>query len=253
MKFSIGHILIKTNNFREAVNDFEKLGFTVTYGGRPEKATNALIYFKDGTFLEIYDAKMSKNADKLVPHILNIVAMFDKTRADRYRNYTSSKEGFNEYAIDSVPKSDYGKNMEELKKTGLNLSKNHTMKRKDIHGNLLNWSVTFPSDWHLPFFMSSYSPDIKKRNNEISHKNGTQGIVKLLIGVDNLPHYERQYSKIFGNGIHQEDTIVYSLENQEICLKKNDSYQILGVWIKGAKEEKLDLQLTHSANIFIVV
>jgi len=36
MNFTIGHVLIKTNNFREAVKDFEKLGFQVTYGGTPQ-------------------------------------------------------------------------------------------------------------------------------------------------------------------------------------------------------------------------
>lgn len=251
MQFTIGHVLIKTNDFRKAVKDFEQLGFHVTYGSSEDKASNALIYFEDGSFLELYDAKMGKPFDSLAPFILNIAGLFDKSRADRYKNYTQSAEGLNEYALDSIPTDDYAKNMEKLKVVSYELSKEYTMKRTDFYGNELHWNITLSKDWRLPFFMSPYSPEIKKKTVDITHENGVTGIKRLIIGVDNMDYFKEHYDKIFGTGKIVENECIYQMEEQEICLRKYPVYQILEVWLKGMKEGQLDPTLTHSANIYI--
>jgi Glyoxalase-like domain len=253
MQFTIGHVLIKTENFRKAVKDFEQLGFQVTYGSSEDKATNALIYFEDGSFLELYDAKIKKPFDSLVPFILKIAGLFDKPRADRYVNYTQSVEGVNEYALDSVPKDDYAKNMEKLKIVSYDLSKEYAMKRNDLYGNELKWNITLSKDWRLPFFMSPYSPDIKKKTADVTHQNGVTAIKRLVIGVDNMDYFKSHYDKILGAGKMEGNECIYQLDGKEICLRNYPVFQMLEVWLKGTNETQLDTSLTHSANIYITL
>ncbi|WOO38123.1 VOC family protein [Anaerocolumna sp. AGMB13020] len=250
MKFTLGHVLIKTNDFREAVKDFEKLGFTVTFGSCEEKATNALIYFSDESFLELYDANMGK-LKPLVPFILNIAGLFDKARADRYRNYTSSGEGVNEYALDSNPKSDFHNNVQELRNRGYEISKNYSLKRIDLAGNELHWEMALSKDWHLPFFMSAYEPELPKDRRQLTHENGAVGIKRLAIAVDNLSHYEEKYNQIFGQGVKLGKGIFYHLGKQEIYIYPGSSYEIQEIWLLGNKDCRLEPYLTHGAKIFM--
>ena len=225
MKFTLGHVLIKTDNFRTAAKDFEKLGFTVIFGSSEEKAANALIYFSDGSFLELYDANMGK-LKPLVPFILKIAGLFDKARADRYQNYTSSKEGINEYALDSNPRSDFYKNVVELRSSGYEFSKNYSMKRIDNAGNELHWEIALSKDWHLPFFMSAYAPELPKEKKQLTHENGAAGIKRIVIAVDNLSYYEAKYNQIFTQGIKIEKGICYHLGEQEIYIHPGSRYEI---------------------------
>lgn len=251
MKFTIGHVLIKTYNFREAVKNFEKLGFGVTFGGVPDKATNALIYFKNGTFLELYDSKMGKWIDPAVPFLLKAAGLFDKMRADRYKNYTSSPEGINEYALDSVPKSDYRKNIAVLSGKGYGVSKSYAMKRTDPAGNELHWEVTFSADWRLPFFMSEYRPKIKRSDREVNHENEVTGIRRLVVSADDFSYFKDRYDRLFGKAKEEDGCCVYMLEEKEICLRKGVRYGIEEIWLKGKQDKLLDAALTHGAKIYI--
>jgi hypothetical protein len=250
MKFTLGHVLIKTDNFRSAAKDFEKLGFTVIFGSSEEKAANALIYFSDGSFLELYDANMGK-LKPLVPFILKIAGLFDKARADRYRNYTSSKEGINEYALDSKPKSEFHKNVLELRNSGYEITKNYALKRTDYAGNELHWEIALPKDWHLPFFMSAYEPELPKERKQLTHENGAAGIKRLVIAVADFSNYETKYNQMFGQGRKIEKGICYHLGEQEIYIHPGSSYEIQEIWLLGDQDCRLESQLSHGAKIYM--
>lgn len=59
-----------------------------------------MIYFKDGSFIELYSTSMEGFSEKIIPSILKIVRMFNRGKADLYINYTSSPEGMNDFALD---------------------------------------------------------------------------------------------------------------------------------------------------------
>ena len=46
------HILCKVNNISNLFRDYEALGFSVEWGSAPERAHNALLWFKEGPFIE---------------------------------------------------------------------------------------------------------------------------------------------------------------------------------------------------------
>ena len=47
-------IICKVNNIKEAVRDLEALGFSIEWGRAPERAHNALLWFKEGPFIEFF-------------------------------------------------------------------------------------------------------------------------------------------------------------------------------------------------------
>ncbi len=250
MQFTIGHVLIKTYNFRKAARDFEQLGFQVTYGGSEQKATNAMIYFEDGSFLELYDASMGK-LNKLVPLLLKVISLFNKARADRLRNYTLSKEGMNDFALDSYPKEDYSRNMLLLLQRGYACTKSYPIKRIDAAGNALQWEITLSKDWRLPFFMSPYHPELKQQQKGVTHKNGASAIKRLVISVDDYAYYSAQYDKILGSGKETIDGSCYTLGECELILKKGSFTRIEEVGLKAKTNKLLSTNLSHGARIYL--
>lgn len=179
--FKIGHVLIKVTDLQQAVLDYQKLGFNVVMGGLPGKATNAMIYFLDGSFIELYSTPMDGITGKLIPKILRIIRTFNRGKADRYINYTSSPEGMNDYALDSVPPDAFLENHKQLNAEGFTVSKPTHMKRIDAKNQKKEWNLSFPEDYRFPFFMDAYVPKSEPAKAEMMHQNGVSGIKELVI------------------------------------------------------------------------
>jgi hypothetical protein len=50
----ISHVLYRVSDLHQAVEKLRDAGFIVEYGTEPEKAYNALIWFEQGCFVEIF-------------------------------------------------------------------------------------------------------------------------------------------------------------------------------------------------------
>lgn len=51
----LDHVLVRVNNLENSILDFKKLGFKVYLGNDKKNCHHAMIYFKDGSFLELID------------------------------------------------------------------------------------------------------------------------------------------------------------------------------------------------------
>jgi hypothetical protein len=69
--FKIGHIPIKVKNLQSGIEDFERLGFTLTLGSK----FNSLIYFKDTSFLEVLCNDMGPFINPLLKVFLSILSL----------------------------------------------------------------------------------------------------------------------------------------------------------------------------------
>ncbi len=99
--FSIDHFVIAVRELVAAVGSYTKLGFTVTPGGRHThtRTQNALVYFADGSYLELIDwtapapdekwyEALSRNGDGLVDFALvpsDLSAAVNAAKASRRR------------------------------------------------------------------------------------------------------------------------------------------------------------------------
>jgi hypothetical protein len=50
----ISHVLYRVDDLHKAVKSMENAGFIVEYGTKPEKAYNAIIWFEEGIFIELF-------------------------------------------------------------------------------------------------------------------------------------------------------------------------------------------------------
>lgn len=273
--FRIGHVLIKVNNLEKAVQDYEALGFRVTYGSDPKKATNAMIYFKDGSFLELFSTSFGQPIDNIMKLAVKLMLARKNPYAGRMRNYTSPGEGFRDYALDSTKEDTFEGNMTKLKEAGITIHGPRNMKRKNVEQILVKWSLCFPTQERFPFFMSPYSPAPVLPPAKTKHPNGAAGFKELIITTPNWEEDLEFYQRIYQQKprVEEEKSRIYcrfQLEETAVVLEKGHNSGIQKIIIyseekaenegdneagneadnKGAaKSHSLDITLSHGANI----
>lgn len=261
--FRIGHVLIKVNNLEKAVQDYEALGFRVTYGSDPKKATNAMIYFKDGSFLELFSTSFGQPIDTIMKLAVKLMLVLKNPYAGRMRNYTSPGEGFRDYALDSTKEDMFQGNMTKLKEAGITIHGPRKMKRKNVEQILVKWSLCFPTQERFPFFMSSYSPAVVLSPAKTQHPNRAAGFKELIIITPNWEEDLEFYQRIYQQKprVEEEKSRIYcrfQLEETAVVLEKGQNNGIQKIIIyseekeenEGAvKSRRLDITLSHGANI----
>ncbi|WP_138756437.1 VOC family protein [Paenibacillus sinopodophylli] len=257
-KFAIGHVLIKTSQLARAVNDFEKLGFTVSYRTDPSKAHNAMIYFQNGSFLEIYDPKPINLPNKLILGLLKLLRPLHREMINRLIYYIKSEDGINDYALDSVPSGQAEANVEEMRQAGVKLSKKINISKRLRDGNKQTWWMAMPQATSIPFFMSDYIPHTNGHANEHTHANDALGIDTLVIDVPDLERWVAAYRLIFTDSTisKQNDQCQFTLEKQyKIVLRKAQWHRISELHLLSANknEDRLTIatNLAYGAAIFI--
>ncbi|RXZ82485.1 VOC family protein [Paenibacillaceae bacterium] len=195
-RFAIGHVLIKSKQLQQTVRDYEKLGFTVTYRTDPAKAHNALIYLRDGSFLELFNPKPFQLPDKLFLGLLRLIRPLKPILIDRYISYIKSDEGMNDYALDSVLPEQAADNLRDIIRAGAKIGKKISMSKKLQDGRKQTWWMAMPQAIEFPFFMSPYTPAVTCTEHEITHSNGVLGIDTLVIDVPELEEWIMKYKVI---------------------------------------------------------
>lgn len=197
--FKIGHVLIQVDNLETAIRQYCQMGFQVVPGGLPGKTHNALIYLKDGTFLELFSTNHGKIMNKLLGFMVKLIGLFDYSYSRRLTLYLPGHEGLRDYALDSVPVAQYQKNIEKIRANGLTISKSRPKSRVDHHGIRLQWTLSMPDSISLPFLMSEYQPIMEIEEKDVAHPNGVLGIHELQITTSQWEKTYREYSLLLGS------------------------------------------------------
>lgn len=248
--FKIGHILIRVNDLSKAVKDFEEMGFTVIYGSNKKRARNAMIYFQDGSFLELFCVSKNKLVKKMLRFFIKIFKPFGFPIFSRYLMYLEDGEGLTDWALDCVPSNDYDSIVKYIE-TYMNLSKTKTMKRKEEDGVVVSWKMTVPKDSQYPFFMSSYFPEI---NHPKQHPNGIIGIKSVHLEV--FPEFIAETNNAFNELFHtiMDTQNRHTINNNQYCFLNKGEYNkitLKKIILKGSinTENYLSDSLCHGANI----
>ncbi len=196
--FKIGHVLIQVDHLEIAIRQYRQMGFQVVPGGLPGKTHNALIYLKDGSFLELFSTNHGKIMNKLLGFMVKLVGLFDYSYSRRLTLYLPGHEGLRDYALDSVPVAQYQNNIEKIRANGLTISKPRSKSRVNQHGICLQWTLSIPDSPSLPFLMSEYQPTMKIEEKEVAHPNGVLGIHELQIATSQWDKTYREYSLLLG-------------------------------------------------------
>ena len=192
----LSHILIKVNDLDKAVKEWQDKGFIVEYG-KKHNPYNALIYFKNGAFIELFKFN---GLPKIINHLLNL---FGKRKFVEKMNFWANHEE----GLLSIMLENYEENLDKeisiLQNHGLSgVLSNKT--RKDLKNRKLKFKVLFTNDVHFPDLMTFFSVNPKPQKD--IHPNGIKGIKSISLGLT-----EKQ-KKIFLDICNDEQIILFEGE-----------------------------------------
>lgn len=195
--YKLGHVLIKVKNLDRAVTSFEKNGFVVCYGSKKETARNAMIYFENGSFIELFTTEGPKALEILYPALLKFFSFRDESFANRMKRYVMGPYGLSDFALDVEPSNQFEEAVANLNTERIIFS-TRKMKRVDNKGIPLRWKIAYCNDQELPFLMSAYSPELPHSPEIWAHKNGAVSIKSLFIETNDLRKTAKKYKELLG-------------------------------------------------------
>ncbi|MEM7331139.1 MAG: VOC family protein [Chloroflexota bacterium] len=172
----IDHIIISAENFKEAVQDFREAGFEVFFGTREAKATNALIFLNDHSFIELLKANV---APPIVRWLTQLGIMkFFSPYYNRIGHYALAQEPILDYAV-------YSGNLRGLyERVRASSSEIREHRRKRPDRSFVLWQFLMPKNLKLPFVMSDFYPNRMTRQETNVHPNGITGIGAINVQFD---------------------------------------------------------------------
>lgn len=169
----LSHVLYRVTDLHLAVKKLEEAGFIVEYGTQKEKAYNALIWFNEGVFIEIYQHSGLSAPVKLFMKLFGF-----KRILDRLEKWESVENGWCEWSLES--RNNDLEAEKKLFKRNKIAFKSHKANRIDKNKVKLRWELLMPNDIIFPFIMSAYNPS--PRPLDIKHPNGITGVKSITVG-----------------------------------------------------------------------
>lgn len=170
----LSHVILKVDDLDKAVQEWTDKGFVVEYG-RVKKPNNALIYFKEGPYLELYlNCGMPSIAKKMLRFFGK------KDLIDRFDAWDSHEPGLIGLEVETYEKTP----REELEKLKRYKEKYTVISsgRKDTKGRDMKFYCVFPDSLKIPAFMTYFSIDPKPKTD--IHPNGVKGIESVAFGTE---------------------------------------------------------------------
>lgn len=170
----LSHIIFKVNDLPKAVKEWEEKGFEVEYG-KAKNPYNALIYFKDGPYIELL------TFSELSPVVKGIFTLMGKKKfLAKMSHWAKHPEGLMSVLLEN-DKTDLESEIAisaKNKLSGVKMKK----KRVDVKGRELGYTVFFTDDIGFPDYMTYFTVDPKPKENP--HSNGITGVKSVSIGVE---------------------------------------------------------------------
>jgi len=215
----LDHVLIRVDNLEDAVKDFENCGFRVYYGNSKPNCHHAMIYFRDGSFVELIDQSKFPSFFRFLARtgVLDCFGIL----LQKVAHYANSEELFLDFALLS---NNIDLFHEESKNRASKLTK---MERKNALGDLLKWKLfAFKKYLWLPFVMSEYEPKRFPEENAVLHRVEVSGIEQMDIRVEDSAKYCDEFGKCFGVS---NSSNAIALENSVIKIEESHVYEIMSI------------------------
>lgn len=170
----LSHIIIKVNDLDKAVREWTDKGFVVEYG-RKKNPINAIIYFKEGPYVELYNNCGMPYIAKKILRIFGKKDLID--RFDDWDSHTPGPIGLEVETYEKTPEA-------ELKKLDGYGEKYTVIKsgRNDTKGRKMKFYCVFPDSVKIPAFMTYFSIDPKPKTD--IHPNGIKGVKSVSFGTE---------------------------------------------------------------------
>ena len=185
----IDHLVIVVRELDQAAKDYEQLGFTVVPGGQyPVGSHNALISFRDGSYLEL-------------------IAFYREAADHRWWDPLSKGERLIDFCFQT---DDLRSDTKKLRDAGVAINDPVPWSRKRPDGYELKWLLSLATGSHrgvAPFLIEDITPREERIPREMTHDNGITGIIKVTVAVSELGQIEKWYGALLnanGETIHDD-------------------------------------------------
>ena len=244
----IDHIIVKTDNFAQTIEEFRDAGFSVFYGTKKEKAYNALVYLQDHCFIEILRISAIPVFFRWLTKrgILKRISTF----FNRMGNFHFKEGPIVDYPV-------YSPNIEEFHKRVKNRSSGIVKgKRKKPNKTVVRFKVFGAKDLNFPFVISDYYPEKISPDETNVHANGILGVQKLAISVSqDMEQFRTELVNYFAIEENKvavgRDTFSIKTDNAEITYRqssKDSIHQIVLFPLNVEVNEKLGKYGITTAN-----
>lgn len=213
MTLTLDHVVIAVNNLEQAMADYRELGFTVINGGNHASGTthNALICFKDGTYLELLapTGEAPKAVEMDFSHLLQY------------------GEGLVAYALVS---DDLEADAMVLRERGIEVGEIAEGGRKRADGIELRWKTALIDGGMSPFLIEDITPrNLRVPDDEetTTHVNAIYGIFGVLIAVTSLSAETlERYTRLLGSAPEHSEMfqqVIFQIGQSQLDLRPVDS------------------------------
>src|SRR5262245_10497309 len=249
----IDHLVIAVKDLDQAARDYEHLGFTVIPGGQhPVGSHNALIAFKDGSYLEI-------------------IAFYREAIEHRWWEPLVKGERLVDFCFQT---DDLRGDTNKLRQAGVEINDPVPWSRKRPDGFELKWLLSLATGSHrgvAPFLIEDVTPRSERIPRQFSHVNGITGIRQVNVAVGELSPIQTWCSALIGTqGESIADNelkatgLTYRIGTHRLdFLMPNDATSPLVAWIRtfgpspysvllqanSKHAAQLDSALTHGAQL----
>ncbi len=204
MALELDHIVIAVNELDKAVTDFNALGFDTVPGGQhPEFGThNALIIFKDRTYLELLAPLPGRNQTG-------------------FPGVGGGNEGYAGYALEA---ENIANAVLRLRERDVDISDSQAGSRTRPDGMQVEWFIAKIEGGMSPFLIQDETPRTLRVPNDVkptNHPNEVAGIVSLSLLVPDLSDGIQKYSNITGDMPHiTDDSATFQLDKVALILRE---------------------------------
>jgi len=183
-KISLDHVVIIVSDLNESINNFRDLGFQVQVGGVNGPVHNALIFFKDGTYIEL-TTPISSKLRRLFQFLysLGLLTLLEKIRpglTPRFLFWFGGPIGLKDVCLRC---DDLDKSLSNMEQQGMRVTPAQSFSRQRADGEVASWRLGAPSNRALPFLIEDLTP-VQVRvpfKEACEHINGALGISAIVM------------------------------------------------------------------------
>ncbi len=180
MLLGIDHIVIAVSNLEAAMKSYRELGFTVVPGGRhPVGTYNGLISLADGAYIEL-------------------ISFYRDNPQHRWWAPLQQGGGLVDFCMQT---DDLIGDTSKFRNAGVHIDDPVPWSRTRPDGYQLKWLLSLVREGHrgvAPFLIQDLTPRDERVPKEKNHRNGSVGIGKVVVAVDDLSTVGRWYETATG-------------------------------------------------------
>jgi catechol 2,3-dioxygenase-like lactoylglutathione lyase family enzyme len=180
MLLGLDHIVIAVPDLEAATKNYHQLGFAVVPGGRhPVGTYNSLISLADGSYIEL-------------------ISFYQANPNHRWWTPLQKGGGFVDFCMQT---DDLTGDTSKLRSAGVHIDDPVPWSRTRPDGYQLKWLLSLARGEHrgvAPFLIQDETPREERIPMQKTHKNGTVGIGKITVAVEDLATVGQWYQSILG-------------------------------------------------------